>query len=394
MCDLIVKRIVPRGVAPMQVEVTFLTRRGADAIMRKSQTVTAEAIRFGRGTDNEVQLPDIRVGLRAAILAPREAGLVVERAGDEVLRVNGEGVSTATVHPGDKISMGPYEVVIVETPSGFDAALTVELVQPLGDALERLLSQSHIGLASGGWSKRRLAWTVFCLCALFALIAPIAVYPFGTVVRSSRSVPALGSVDYVNLSWNAGSVSNPHRFFAQNCATCHRSAFAGVPDAACLSCHAGVGNHVEATAELGPSGPQLQSTRCAQCHEEHRGVHGLVIQAQALCVDCHAQLNETAPKTGTADVTGFPAGHPQFRATLVADAAKPAFARKALETKPLPEDHSGLVFSHSAHLIETGLPHAQRAQDHGLRRPATFPSRAGRDSNRSRSRRSAIPVMT
>jgi predicted CXXCH cytochrome family protein len=460
-------------MAPMQVEVTFLTRRGADAIMRKSQTVTAEAIRFGRGTDNEVQLPDIRVGLRAAILAPREAGLVVERAGDEVLRVNGEGVSNATVHPGDKISMGPYEVVIVETPSGFDAALTVELVQPLGDALERLLSQSHIGLASGGWSKRRLAWTLFSLCVLFALIVPIAVYPFGTVVRSSRSVPALGSVDYVNLSWNAGSVSNPHRFFAQNCATCHRSAFASVPDSACMSCHADVGNHIPGTAEsavvlgsitaadvlsltltstaiagppvtvnytvtgtdttakvaaglaaavtanpaattagvsasasdtvvnfagprvtlrsatntgatesvailgteaqsniyslnpivnavaksdLGPSGPQLQSTRCAQCHEEHRGVNGLVIQAQALCVDCHARLAETAPKTRTANVGGFPSGHPQFRATLVVDAAKSILARDTLGTKPPPKDNPGLVFSHAAHLIKTGLP--------------------------------------
>jgi len=340
----------------MQVEVTFLTRRGADAVMRKSQTVTAEAIRFGRGTDNEVQFPDIRVALRAAVLAPREAGLVIERAGDEMLRVNGEGVASATVHPGDKINIGPYEVVIVEAPAGFDAALTVELAQPLGDALERLLSQSHIGLGSAGWTKRSLAWTLFSLCVLFALIVPLAVYPFGTVVHSSRSVPNFASIDLVNMSWNAGSIGNPHRFFAQNCATCHRAAFSSVPDSACLSCHSDVGNHVQASADLGPSGPKLQSMRCAQCHEEHRGVHSLVIQAQALCVDCHEQLNETAPKAGTADVTGFPAGHPQFRATLVVDAAKPTFTRQALGTKPPPEDHSGLVFSHEAHLIKTGLP--------------------------------------
>ncbi len=155
--------------------------------------------------------------------------MVIERAGDEQLRVNDASASTATVHPGDTIQIGPYEVVIVEPAEGFDAALTLELKQPLGDALERLMAQSHIGLAAGGWSKRGLAWALFGLCAILALIVPIAVYPFGAVVTSSRSVPALGTVDFVNLTWNAGEIGNPHRFFAQNCATCHRGVFTERP---------------------------------------------------------------------------------------------------------------------------------------------------------------------
>ncbi len=339
----------------MQVEVTFLTRRGADAIMRRSQTVAGETVRFGRGTDNEVQLSDIRVGLHAAVLSQREGGLSIERAADEFLRINGASAASATVHPGDRINVGPYEIVIAEPPQGFDAALTVEQVQPLGDALERLMAESRIGLMQAGWSRRRWSWTLFLLFAVVGLALPIVVYPFGTVITSSKETPNTGLATYISLSWNAGDISNPHRFFAQDCGTCHRAAFASVPDAACLSCHGDIGSHLEATADLGRSRHDLETTRCAECHEEHRGVRALVIRAEALCVDCHATLAATAPKAGIANVSGFPAGHPEFRATVVADAAVPRFERRPLDGNPRPQDRSNLVFSHAAHLVPAGF---------------------------------------
>ncbi len=339
----------------MQVEVTFLTRRGADAIMRKSQTVTAEVIRFGRGSDNEVQLPDIRVGLHAAALTEREGGLFVEQTGDVPLRINGASAISATVRPNDRIHLGPYEIVILEPRQGHDAALTVELVQKLGDAMERLLSESRIGLAQAGWSRRRWAWALFLLLAVVGLAAPLAVHPLGRAVTSIMAVPPIGAVNYVTMSWDTGAISNPHRFFAQDCATCHRGNFTRVADTACLTCHADIGNHLAASLDVGPARQDLAAMRCADCHQEHRGLRGLVITADALCVDCHAKLAETAPKADVRDVTGFPAGHPQFRATVVADAAKPTFARVEIGTKPAPEDHSNLIFSHAAHLVATGF---------------------------------------
>jgi len=339
----------------MQVEVTFLTRRGADAIMRKSQTVTADALRFGRGSDNEVQLPDIRVGLHAAVLAEREAGIVVEQSGDLALRINGASAASGTVRSGDRIHLGPYEIVIVDPPQGFDAAITVELLQPLGDAMERLLAQSRIGLVQAGLSRRRWSWALFVLFAALGLALPLAVYPLGHAVKSSNAVPPVDAIDFVNLSWNPGDLSNPHRFFAQNCATCHRGVLAAVPDAACLTCHAGIGSHLAANADLGPARADLAATRCAECHEEHRGIDAMVIRADALCTDCHATLKETAPKADVQDVTRYPQGHPQFRATVVADAAKPSFARMMLGGDPKPVDRSNLVFSHAAHLIPTGF---------------------------------------
>ncbi|MBV9203212.1 MAG: cytochrome c3 family protein [Alphaproteobacteria bacterium] len=94
----------------------------------------------------------------------------------------------------------------------------------------------------------------------------------------------------------------------------------------------------------------MQGTRCAQCHEEHRGLHSLVIRENALCVKCHRSLSVTAPKTAIRDVRGFPDGHPQFRVTLVSDAAKKSVEKVDLGADPKPADHPGLVFSHAAHL--------------------------------------------
>jgi predicted CXXCH cytochrome family protein len=338
----------------MQVEVTVLTRRGADAIMRRSHAVTAEAIRFGRGSDNEVQLSDIRLGLHAAVLTAREAGLFIERAGEEPMRVNGASTVNSTLKIGDKINLGPYEIAIAEPTAGFDVAVTVEMVQPLGDALERLMAQSRIGLGRV-MSKRAWSWVLFLIVAVGGLVLPIALYPFGHVVTSARTVPPPAATNYISVSWNAGDISNPHRFFALQCATCHRAAFSSVPDQACLSCHETVGSHLEQDADVGTPRKQLSETRCAQCHEEHRGVRSLIIQSQSLCVDCHETLDKTAPKSGIQSVTGFPAGHPQFRATVVADAAKPSFARQTLGAAPPPQDKSGIVFSHAAHLVPAGF---------------------------------------
>src|SRR2546430_11525444 len=108
----------------MQAEITFLTRRGA-AVMRKSLTVTAETIRFGRGTDNEVPLPDIRVELTAAALRQRVDGLFIERLGDSPLRVNSETTGAAIVGAGDEILIGPYKIVLSSAPEGLDATLSV-----------------------------------------------------------------------------------------------------------------------------------------------------------------------------------------------------------------------------------------------------------------------------
>ena len=341
----------------MQAEITFLTRRGT-AVMRRSHTVTAERIRFGRGTDNEVPLADIRVELTAAALRQRGDGLFIERLGDSPLRVNGATTGGSLVRPGDEILIGPYRIVLNDPPDGFDAALAVELVEPIGDSLQRLLTQSRIGLDQTRLSKRRASWVLFTALTVLCLAVPIALYSMGEGVKRSASVPANGISALLGIAWNPGEISNPHRYFAQNCAACHQNAFAPVKDSACLTCHSRIGNHIQSAAESDavPVHQRLRGTRCAECHEEHRGLRSLVIREGALCIDCHRSLTESMPNAGLRDVRGFPSGHPQFRVTLVQDAATRSFTRADLGSDPKPADHPNLIFSHAAHLVPEGFP--------------------------------------
>jgi predicted CXXCH cytochrome family protein len=342
----------------MQAEVTFLTRRGA-AVIRKSQIVTGQSIRFGRGTDSEVPLPDIRVELAAAAISQRAEGLFIEKLGDAPLVVRGSSAEApARIGRGDEILIGPYKVVLTEPSSDVDAAFSVELVQPLGDTLQRLTAGSRVRLDQTHLSKRGASWVAFLLLTVLCLAVPVVLYMRGSAVTPRPSTPAAGGSTYLGSAWNPGELSNQHRYFAQHCATCHESSFTRVKDSACLTCHAAIGSHIEAAAigDFAAAHRDLQGTRCAECHEEHRGLRSLVIREGALCVQCHRSLAESAPKAEIRDVRGFPDGHPQFRVSLVADAAKRSTRRVILGSDPKPADRPNLTFSHAAHLVPAGFP--------------------------------------
>ena len=82
-----------------------------------------------------------------------------------------------------------------------------------------------------------------------------------------------------------------------------------------------------------------------------------MIREARFCLDCHRNLNETAPATGMQDVGGFPKGHPQFRATLVADAAQGTTELVLhLGGTPPAIDRPGLKFEHQVHMDTTNYP--------------------------------------
>ncbi|HVC51600.1 MAG TPA: cytochrome c3 family protein [Stellaceae bacterium] len=324
--------------------------------MRRSHRVSAERVTFGRGTNNEVPLVDIRIELSAAALSKVDDGLVVESLGQSPLRVNGSSVMTASVKPGDEVLIGPYRIALTEPPEGVDAALSIELVQPIGNSLSALVAGSRITVAAAAIGKRSMSWTALLVIVVACIVAPIAVYWAGLVPPWHERAPHPGPAGIVTLSWNAGQLSNPHRAFAVDCAACHQHAFIAVSDKACLTCHSQVGAHAEVHADLGPLHAKLATMRCTQCHQEHRGLKGLVIREAGLCVNCHRDLAGAAPGAGIKDVTGFPMGHPEFRATLVADPTGHRLVRHQLGTDPAPRDHPGLHFSHAAHLVPAGFP--------------------------------------
>ncbi|MBV9827912.1 MAG: cytochrome c3 family protein [Alphaproteobacteria bacterium] len=343
----------------MEVQVTTLSRRGS-ALMRRNTMVSARRIRFGRGTGSEVSLSDIRVDLTAAAMFPLGGGVTIEALGPSPVRVNGVSTKAAAIKPGDTIAIGPYEIRMLPPPQGVDAAFEIELVQPIGDSLERLMSRCRIGLDQAGLSKRRVAWLGIVLVLLCGLVAPIAVYTTAGRTSGLRDVSAAGSagglMNVVALFWKPGELSNSHRFFAADCTACHDRPFASVSDNSCLACHANVGRHIPVGAHSGDVEQTLNTTRCADCHEEHRGTRALVVNDQRLCIDCHGSLAEKAPDAGVRDVGGFPTGHPQFRATVVADSAHAKVERVAVDATPPPLDRPGIKFSHAEHLVANGFP--------------------------------------
>jgi predicted CXXCH cytochrome family protein len=340
----------------VQANVTVLTRRGK-GLIPVSHTVIGQQLRFGRGTENEVPLADIRVELAAAVLSQRAEGLFIEKLGDAPLRVNGASTGAARVGPGDEILIGPYKIVLTEPRDEIDVAFSVELMQPPGDSLQQLIAGSRLRLDQTHLSKRGPSWAAFLVLTILCLAAPIAVYSLRPASKPGAAAPAAGGSTLLGIAWNPGELSNPHRYFAQQCATCHESSFTRVKDSACLTCHASTGNHINAAVgDLAPANRDLQRTRCAECHEEHRGLRSLVIREGALCVQCHRSLAQAAPKAELRDVRGFPQGHPQFRVSVVTDAAKRSTTRVILDGDPKPIDHPNLTFSHAAHIVPAGFP--------------------------------------
>ena len=90
--------------------------------------------------------------------------------------------------------------------------------------------------------------------------------------------------------------------------------------------------------------------RCISCHSEHRGPQGAIPRQQALCARCHQDLLRFAAETKLENASDFGRDHPQFRPTVITDAALGKVERLELEGPVLVKESSGLVFNHLCHL--------------------------------------------
>lgn len=334
----------------MLTQVTNLTRRAKGGVNRKDSSVSADIVHFGRGTGSEVFLADIRVALEAAELTHRDGGFYLGAVGGGTIRVNGATTTGALIKPGDKIDIGPYQVVIESPPQGHDCAFTVEMVAPLGDDLQRLQASSRLSLVQAGLSRRRWAWIGFLVTLILFLIVPVVVFFTPGARDSAKSWPVTP-----DSAWDSGPLSSGHRNIANDCGACHQLAFIMVRDDACLACHKGdkeVRHHFDIKTI---SVPSLDATRCASCHKEHNGPHGAITRAEALCTDCHLNLKSFAANTTLLDVGSFGTRHPEFRPTVIVDVEQRKTERISLSATPKPTDKSGFNFSHKTHLEPKGV---------------------------------------
>ena len=340
----------------MKIRLTQLTRNRQGQAVLTEQTLQSDPFRIGRGADCKLHLPDPRIALHHATigLSDDANGFIEAAAG--TIKIDGHFERFMRLKTGQKIRIGPFEIVVLPTPSSHDLALSVELIEPLKDDLADVRANLRTGL-SGTWlSKRALSWITAWTVLLIFLIWPVmnALNSHEREANAKRSIPP-------DASWNPGALASAHHSFGRDCAQCHATPFVQTQNAQCESCHKSIGWHFALNTKEAKALHEsvfMQSadaSRCASCHRDHKGPLGLVRQDSPLCTQCHADLKTRHPETSLPNVADFGHDHPAFKLSLLMPGkiGKDAVLRLA-QNSPIIET-SNLKFPHDIHLAPKGL---------------------------------------
>ena len=304
------------------------------------------AVSVGRATDNTIELPGLLVALHHLRVLPVSA--VAVRA--ECLRgaditVNGRpGQRVAELHAGDEIGLGPHRIRVgvmsAEGPVVLEVIPQAVATDAAGDA------NAPTSLAQAGWRQRRWAYGAGGAVLFMTLLLPLILRLIPAAADAERWLPS----DHL---WSSGPISNAHLAFGSDCSSCHVSVFERVPDTACLECHAGIRAHADDPAVLMETA--LDTRRCASCHFEHSGPHGIRNDHDGLCADCHQRPEDFSSLAGSVAIDGFDHAHPAFRVEVgtITEDGRPGLARTLLDAQT--RDLTGLIFPHALHLDADGI---------------------------------------
>jgi len=312
-----------------------LRRTRREGYVERSETVEGEPIRIGRGSDVDLHLPDGRVLLHHATLGMENGTLTVRADAGAEVGLDGISLDVAQLSPGDTVAIGPYDITCGEVVDGYDAAISVELARPMGDAETIVRERVRMPLLSRGSS----GWAVGGLVGLMLLVIGVGV-PLGAFVGERETQRVASTTDKIDIMriaenmWVTEPLSDVHHNLEAGCQACHVTPFAVVEESTCLDCHN------NSTAHIGPhaifSANFDLEAGCQACHQEHEGAKGMLPGTEITetgCVTCHNDDVETGDGRSLTRVASI-SDHPQV--TL----------------PPLPA--TGLIFSHASHLVPEG----------------------------------------
>jgi predicted CXXCH cytochrome family protein len=341
----------------MKLLLITQTRNKKDQVARAEQTITADTLRIGRGTDCKLHLPDPRIALHHAAIYKAEDGAHYIEAEDGVVSVDGSFERAKKLASGQRIIVGPYEMMVFAAPSTHDLGMTLELIDPLKEGVEEVKRQVKSGLTNTWLSKRMMSWAGLVTMLLIFLAWPAlqAMSPEHGKETSPHGVKA-------DASWDPGALSSAHASFGSNCGKCHQQPFIQVRNQACEDCHKTIGWHFPLNTPQAKAVHEavFPGARCAECHRDHKGPNGLVRTDATLCTDCHKNLKSREPKTLLPNISDFTKDHPTFKLSMLQPGKKGADAIVRIaqpapgEKKVLTED-SGLRFPHNVHLDKKGV---------------------------------------
>ncbi len=317
--------------------------------MRSYRTIHAHELMLGRGAECNVHLPDPRLSMHHAVIKQNEEGQIVIQALNGELEVDGALIPGMVLAHGSKIMVGPYELRVEPAPPDVNLAISLMLAHRLPDDYQDLKSRTHQPLKNASHFKRRLSVIMAALIALIFIGLPLLQNFVPSVQKAMTELPF--GFDRV---WSPGRMSTAHMHFGSQCFNCHKQPLEKVTDQSCISCHRDIAAHI--------SDPILQqkafsaahrfigTTRCAECHEEHKAPHPLAKQDNGMCVKCHGNIKKINPNTTLNNVHDFDRDHPEFKLTFKTGAKPDQIQRIPQNEKARLIEKSNLKFPHSQHI--------------------------------------------
>jgi len=355
--------------------VRFLIRtwtRQAGENVSRDRELQSDRLRVGRGTDQDIQLPDLRVAIaHAELVRSGKNAMFVTKPGATML-VNGTPSKEHKLHGGDVINLGRYQLTIRGGSDGIDLQIDVE--EKISARDEKSQRQMRLSMTLGEvlWTRRRLAWLLFLPVLLASLIVPAMLRydPPAWLSRNQAAAPGASQGEYrppapptglavalpTDRVWVPGLSSSAHAYFQNDCGQCHKTAFERVPNEACLSCHKGTKEHVNDLRWLKLD--DFAKARCEDCHHEHMGDAALVTRSNPQCTVCHAQPQLRFPGIKLEPAADFSQHHPAFMPRVARyDTGTRQFSWiEASQQEPATlHSDTNLKFPHDKHLDAKGI---------------------------------------
>ena len=341
----------------MHCLIRTISQRTATGVTYSDKRIDTDELHIGRGTDQHVQLGDLRVALAHAVIRPiRGQRIAIHALAASGLWVNDRLCQTATLEPGDRIRIGRTALRVEQPAADSSLTLVVEGEIEADSTRERPpVSLQQTRLRKAPWS-----WLLFFTILGFGLAIPL--FQIHTAPEPPQATITAGPVDDgrgdlriygADLLWDSGALSGPHKNMGEACGVCHQKPFERVPDSSCTGCHVDQADHVEDHALIHEAG--LDEIRCASCHREHDGDEHLIASDARQCTDCHMNPDSYMPSSGLERVGEFDRHHPGFRVqvTRLTDHGEHVQQRERLADQP--EEESGLLFPHDVHMDPDGM---------------------------------------
>jgi pSer/pThr/pTyr-binding forkhead associated (FHA) protein len=308
----------------------FIYLRQIQAAGETSETLRQEfpqrELIIGRGGRSHVVITDRSVSLEHLKVALVEDDLVLtDLGGFSGVRVNGERVGERVLRSGDLISFGDFAVLVSREDDRI--VLTERRTRKDGEKstlnVDRWISRLKV-------DSYLPSITTLSFLLVIGVLAGCLIIPI-TTRRLAQ--------------WNSGPIANVHKNIQNDCQRCHLTPFEKVQDRECVSCHS-MREHAANHAEFVKSHPE-KGFRCAECHMDHNGDHGLISSDPRFCVSCHGDMKALSPTTELDNVSSWD-HHPQFRIRVQDENG--VEMRVPLDDPQRAVDSSVIKLNHALHL--------------------------------------------